>query len=213
MREALLKALRAAKQDAGKRKFKQSVELILSFKGIDPKKPQQRISGEVTLPHGCGEQKKICAFAEKELAVRAREAGADAVLGMEEATRLASNKKEAKKLAEEFDFFLVQADMMTSIAKLFGKFLGPRGKVPRPLPPAGLPELFAKLRKTVAFRMKDQPMLSVKIGKEDMTEEQLAENAEAVLKSIEPKLAKGLSQLKSAYVKLSMGRPQRVELA
>jgi large subunit ribosomal protein L1 len=212
MREAILKALRSAKGDGGKRKFKQSVELILSFKGIDPKKPQQRISGEVLLPQGCGEPRRICVFAEKELALRAREAGADAVLGMEEATRLASNKKEAKKLAEGFDFFLVQADMMTSIAKLLGKFLGPRGKVPRPLPPTGLPELFAKLRKTVTFRMKDQPTLSVKIGKEDMTEEQLAENAEAVLKSMEPKLPKGLSQVKRAYVKLSMGKPQEVEL-
>jgi large subunit ribosomal protein L1 len=60
--------------------------------------------------------------------------------------------------------------------------------------------------------MKDQPTLSVKIGKEDMTEEQLAENAEAVLKSMEPKLPKGLSQVKRAYVKLSMGKPQEVEL-
>lgn len=212
MREAILKALQSALQEAGKRNFKQAVEFVLSFKGIDPKKPQERISGEALLPHGCGTPKKICVFAEKELAIRAKEAGADAVLGLDELNRLVSNKKEAKRLAEEFDFFLAQPDMMPSVAKLLGKFLGPRGKVPRPLPPSGLPELFQKLRKTVTFRMKDQPMLSVKIGEEDMSIEQLTDNAEAVLKSIEPKLAKGLSQLKSAYVKLTMGKPTRVEL-
>jgi len=211
MREELLNALQLALQDAGKRNFKQSVELILSFTGIDPRKPQERISGEAVLPHGCGELKKVCVFAEKELAVRAKEAGADAVLGLDEATKIASNKKEAKKLAESFDFFLVQPDMMSSVAKLLGKFLGPRGKVPRPLPPSGLAELIQKLRKTVTFRMKDQPMLAVKIGEEDMPKEQLVDNAEAVLKSIEPKLPRGLSQIKSAYVKLTMGKSVRVE--
>jgi large subunit ribosomal protein L1 len=211
MREELTQAIHSALQDAGKRNFKQSVELILSFRGIDPKKPQERITGEALLPHGCGEPKKVCVFAEKEQAVRAREAGADIVLGLDEVTKIASNKKEAKKLAEEFDFFLAQADILPSVAKLLGKFLGPRGKVPRPLPTSGLAEFLQKLRKTVTFRMKDQPMLSVKIGEEDMPEEQLAENAEAVLKSIEPKLSKGLSQIKSAYVKLTMGKPVKVE--
>jgi len=212
MREEILNALNSALQDAGKRNFKQSVELILSFKGIDPKKPQERISGEAILPHGCGEPKKICVFAEKEHAVRAREAGADAVLGLDEVTKIASNKKEAKKLAEEFDFFLAQTDMISSVARLLGKFLGPRGKVPKPLPTSGLPEFLQKLRKTVTFRMKDQPMLAVKIGEESMSKEQLADNAEAVLKSIEPRLPKGLSQLKSMYVKLTMGKAVEVKL-
>jgi len=211
LRESILEALRAAK--AGKsRNFKQSVELIISFKGIDPKKPGQRISGEVLLPHGCGEPKKVCVFAEKELAVRAREAGADAVLGLDDLNRVASNKREAKKLVEGYDFFLAQADMITTVAKLLGKFLGPRGKTPKPLSISGVRETLEKLRRTSYFRMKDQPMVALKIGTEEMTDEQLADNAEAVIKSVEPKLPKGLSQIKSMYVKLTMGRPVKVSL-
>lgn len=212
MREALLEAIRSAKQDANKRKFRQSVELQLSFKGIDPRKPQERITGEVVLPHD-DRERKICVIAEKEAAVRAKEAGADLVLSLEEVEKISSNKKEAKKLVNGYDFFLAQPDLLTSVAKMLGKYLGPQGKIPKPLPQADLRSFFERLRKTVTVRMRSQPVLALRIGSESMSDEQLADNAEKVLQMILSKLPKERHNLKSVYVKLSMGKAYKVNLA
>ncbi len=212
MRERLLEAIRKAKENGGKRRFEQTVELQISFRGINPRRPQERITGEVVLPHGCGKHRRICVFAEREVAKKAKEAGADLVLGREEIQKIGSNRKEGKKLAEMYDYFLAEPQLMAHVGRLLGRFLGPRGKVPRPITSPDLHALFDKIRRTVYFRMKDQPILSMRVGSESMSDEELADNIEAVLRFLETKLPRGLSQIKSMHIKLTMGKPQAVKL-
>ena len=211
--ENLLKAIKLMRENSPQLKFKQSVDLSINLMDIDPKKPEGRIEEDVVLPHGVGKLRKVGVFAEGELARRARDAGADLVLGRSDIETLKQEQKRAKKVADECDFFIAQADLMVSIGKALGPVLGPRGKMPKPIPPkADLEPLIERFRKTVRTRVKDQPTLHAPIGVESMSDEQLEANARALLEAIEHKLEKGLGQVHSVHMKTTMGKPVRVEV-
>lgn len=211
--ENILKAIKQMREVTQKRKFGQSVDIIVVFEGIDPKKPEGRFSEDVMVPHHVGEPKKILVFADGELARRAREAGADLVLGRDDIEALARDRKKVKKLASEYDFFVAQADYMVLIGKSLGAVLGPRGKMPKPVPAVADPKpIIDRLRKTVRLVTKDQLAVQVKIGQESMSDEHLAENARAVLDAVEHKLGESGGEIKEILVKTTMGKPVKVEV-
>lgn len=211
--EKLLAALKLMRESSKKRKFVQSVDLAITLRDIDPKKPAGRIKEEVILPHGAGKPRRVGVFAEGELARQARDAGADPILGRADIEALRRDRKKARKVAESCDSFLAQADLMVLIAKALGPVLGPRGKMPKPIPPTANPKPFIeRLKKTVQLRTKEQPDLHVQIGSENMSDEQLAANAQAVFGTIEHRLERGLDQVRSVYVKMTMGKPAKVEV-
>jgi large subunit ribosomal protein L1 len=210
-KEKILEAVKKAKERAGKRNFAQSVDLVVNFKNLDLSKPGNRITAEVPLPHGTGKPQKVAMFAEGELARKAQEAEVDLVLGRKEIEELAKDRKRAKEMADEYTSFLAQADLMPFIGKQLGPVLGPRGKMPRPLPPTADPKsLFGHYRGTARINVRDQLVVHLLVGKEEMSEEQLADNVVAVLKMLESKLPKGLRQVRSAHVKTTMGKPAKV---
>jgi large subunit ribosomal protein L1 len=208
----ILEAVKKAKEVGGKRKFAQNIDLTVNLKEIDLTKPESRINLEVVLPHGTGKPKKVAVFAIGELARGAREAGADLVLGREDIEALGKNRKRAKRIVEEHHFFIAQADFMPLIGKSLGPVLGPRGKMPKPVPPtANLKPLVERCRRTVRVRAREQPTIHVPIGVENMADEQLAENISAVLDAVEGKLEKGKRQIKSVQIKTTMGKPVKIE--
>ncbi len=210
--ENLLKAIKAMKESSPQRKFAQGVDLSINLRDIDPKKPEGRIDLDVVLPHEVGKPYKVGVFGEGEFGRRARDAGADLVLGREDIKTLQQERKRAKKLAGEFHFFLAQSDFMVMIGKALGPVLGPRGKMPKPIPPTANPKpLIEHLKKTLKVRTKDQPTLHAHIGVENMSDEELAANARAVLDAIEHRL-EGYSKVRSIHIKTTMGKPVRVEV-
>lgn len=210
--ENLLKAIKEMRGSSPPRKFAQGVDLSINLRDIDPKKPEGRIDLDITLPHEVGKPYKVCIFGEGELARRARDAGADLVLGRADIETLQQERKRAKKLSDEFHFFLAQADFMVRIGKALGPVLGPRGKMPKPITPtADLKPLIEHLKKTLKVRTKDQPTLHAHIGVENMSDEELATNARAVLDAIEHRL-EGLSKVRSIHLKTTMGKPVKVEV-
>ena len=211
--ENLLKAIRAMRENNPKRRFTQSVDLAISLKNIDPSKPEGRIEEHVVLPHGVGEPCKVGVFAEGELGRRARDGGADFVFGRADIETFGRERKRAKKVAGECGFFLAQADLMVFIGKALGPVLGPRGKMPRPIPPTADPKpLIERLKKTVRMRTKDQLALQAQIGSESMDDEKLAENARALLEAVEHRLERGLDQVRAVRIKTTMGKPVKVEV-
>jgi len=212
--KTIIEALKEAKEKAGKRNFTQSVELIVTLQDIDMKSPEGRLQENVELPHlPSGKPNKICVIATGELALRAKRANADLVIDKGELEALAGKKKEIRNIANEYDFFLAEAPLMPLVGKVLGAALGPRGKMPIPVPPnADVESLLNKYRKTVAIKMRNQPVIQCRVGTENMKEEELAENIQAVLKVIEVKMKRGIKNIKSIHIKTTMGAPVKIKL-
>jgi len=153
---------------------------------------------------------KVALFAGDELAYKAKDV-ADLVIPGEEIPDLGEDKKRAKQLANEYDFFLAETTYMPLVGKHLGVVLGPRGKMPKPIPPSADPRpLIENLRKMVRARSKDRPTFHVPVGVRDMPPEEIAQNIEAVLSRIISKLERGEMNIRSAYVKTTMGPAVRI---
>ncbi len=192
------------------RKFKQTIDVSINLKDIDLNLPKNRIEEELILPNGRGKDAKVALFAGGELAVKARDV-ADLIIKPEEIEELSKDKKKMKKIADEYDFFVAEAPLMPTIGKTLGVVLGPRGKMPRPVPPtADIKGLVNSLRKTVRFRSKSRKTFHAVAGSEDMEPEKIAENVDAIIKRLEEKLERGKHNIKSVYIKTTMGPAERV---
>lgn len=210
-REEILKTVSEVRKKATDRNFVQSFDLAVGLKDINLNNPENRINTKVELPHGIGRSQKVAVLADGELAERARAAEADRVVGRDEIKKLGDNKSEAKKFAEEFDSFIAKADMMPFIGKQLGPVLGPRGKMPQPIPPNANPsDLIKRSRLMVRVRVRTEPAVHLIVGKEEMSDEQIADNVKAVLDTIESNLPKGNKQINSVYLKTTMGKPVRL---
>ena len=210
MEQNQIAALKKAIEDSQERKFTESVELAINLKDIDLKVPKNRIEEEIQLPNGRGKDIRIAVFGSGELAVKAK-AVADTVIQPEQIDEYADEKRKARKLANQHNFFIAEAPLMPTIGKKLGIFLGPRGKMPKPVPPGADPTaLINGLRKTVKIRTKENKTFHTLVGTKDMTVEQLAENIDAVLTRVKSKLERGDMNIASVYVKTTMGPAVRL---
>ena len=211
MKQEILEAVKKAKEESKPRNFTQSVDVVITIKDLDVKKPENRIDEEVLLPNGRGKDVKIAFIADGELALQAKNAGANMVINKGELEEMGKDRKGAKKIANRHDFFVAQADMMPLVGRFLGPVLGPRKKMPKPVPATIKPDpIMERLKSTVKVRIKDQPVIQALVGTQDMDNELIADNIEAVLAVLDQKLEKGRSQIKSMYVKTTMGPVARV---
>jgi large subunit ribosomal protein L1 len=208
----LLDAVKEAKEKSGQKKFNQTVDLILDIKEIDMKAPEGKIQEIVELPHATAKPNKICVIASGETALKARRANADNVIERADLEGLAGKKKDLRKIASTYDVFISEAPMMQLVGRTLGPVLGPRGKMPIPIPPnADLAALMEKHRKTVVVRMRGQPIIQTTIGTQNQSDEELVENIQAVLRVLEGKLKRGLKNIEMVFIKTSMGTPVKIK--
>lgn len=92
-KENIQKSLEELRKNKKKRNFKESLELIIKLKDLDLKKPENRINQTIILPHDIGKSVKVCVIATGQLALKSKEANADLVLGKDQLTDLANDKK------------------------------------------------------------------------------------------------------------------------
>jgi len=195
-----------------KRKFKQTYDFIMNLKQLDLKKPEEQVELWVKLPFDKGKPTKIGALVGPELQDQAK-ANCDIVVMHDKFPTYAANKKEIKKIARQYDYFIAQANIMPDVAKTFGRVFGPRGKMPNPkagcvvAPNANLKTLTETLRKTIKVSARLQPSVKVMVGKEDQADEQIAENMLAVYTSVLQKLPQEAFNIKTIMLKLSMSQP------
>ena len=203
-------AVQKALEGAKKRNFVETVELAINLKDVDLSVPKNRITEDIILPNGRGKAVRICVIGGGELALKAKDV-ADLVITPEELQALADDKKQAKKIANTTNYFIAEAPLMAVVGKRLGTVLGPRGKMPKPIPPGADPTgMIESLRKTVSVRTKDRITFHAPVGTADMPVEQIAENIDALLKRIELKLEKGRMNIESSYVKTTMGPSERL---
>ena len=212
-KKSVLEAVKKAKNKSEKRNFVQSIDLMINLRDIDLKKPESRIQELVELPYPVGKGKKICVIASGEMALKARKAAADLVLERSELEALSGDKKRQKQIAESYDFFIAEAPMMPVVGRVFGATLGPKGKMPTPLPPTSdIASQIEKHRKIVLVRLRGQPVLQSSVGTENMPDDQIAENVQAILRRIEGKLKRGAKNIRSVYLKATMGQPIKIRM-
>jgi large subunit ribosomal protein L1 len=205
-----LAAVKKALESSPKRKFTETVDLAINLKDVDLSVPKNRIQEDVILPHGRGKALKVCVIGGAELAAKAKGV-ADMVITPDELGKIADDKKQAKKVASQMDYFIAEAPLMPQIGKRLGIVLAPRGKMPKPIPPGADPKpMIDNLRRTVSVRSKDRRTFQTSVGTIDMPAEQIADNIDAVFKRVFSKLEKGRMNIDSAYVKTTMGPSERL---
>ena len=213
-KEELQSAIHKAKTGSHKKNFKQTVDLIINLRGLDLKKPDHQVDSFITLPHSKGKKVKVCALVGPEMMEQAKTT-CDSAISLDDFEKF-KDKKQVKKLASGYDYFIAQANIMAKIATVFGRVLGPRGKMPNPksgcvVPPnANLKPLYEKLQKTVRINSKTAPLIQCAIGSEEMKEADIVENGMTVYKSLLQALPNERHNVKDIYIKLTMGTPVKI---
>jgi large subunit ribosomal protein L1 len=204
--EKILNAIKELREKSTKRNFSQTFDLIVSLKEIDLKKPENKFSEDIVLPHGRGQEAEVVVFSDslKDLDCK--------VLTSEDLNKVAKNKRSAKKLSGTTNFFLSEAKMMPLIGKILGAYLGPRDRMPKLIAGENIKSMVKNYKNTVRIRVKDTPVIQCLVGKQDMKDEEIAENVEAVIKSLELRLPKGKRNIRRLLLKFTMGEPVKIEV-
>jgi len=190
-----------------KRKFSQTVDLIINLQKYDYKKNPLNLF--VSIPNKIKE-KKICAFLET------KNKNIETIT--KEEFKKYSDKKELKKLVKNFDFFVSQASLMANVATTFGRVLGPVGKMPSPqlgillnADDKSVNEVKEKINKSIRIRAKEASIKTA-IGKEDMKDEEIIENILTVYNTLLKLLPREKDNIKNIEIKLTMTKPKKIYL-
>ena len=212
MEDKISEAIKNAVEGAPERKFVESLDIAFTIKDIDLKNPNNRIQEEIRLPAGRGKAIKVAMFAASDAAQKARAAGIH-VIDPSEIEELGKNKGNAKKLANSFDFFLSEVPHMGLIGRYLGVVLGPRGKMPRPVPPVVDPSVIANgLQSTTVIKSRDKITFQASFGTCSQSHEELVKNAMEVYNRVISKLERGIGNIRSLYIKTTMGPSNRIEV-
>jgi len=205
MNEKILAKVKELKEKSKKRNFSQTFDLIVSLKEFDIKKPENKFTEDVILPHGRGKDASVTIFSDsiKDPEIK--------IYTNEMIQSLAKNKRAAKHLVRQTDFFLAETKLMPLVGKVLGAFVGPKGKMPK-LITGDVKNLVKNYKKSVRIKVKDAPVIQCLAGKEDMKDEQIVENVEAILKFLETRLPKGKNNIGKIELKLTMGNPTKLEV-
>ena len=210
MKNNIQTAIEEALNSAPERKFTESVEISFNLKDIDLKNPANRIQEEIRLPNGRGKPVKIAMFASGEMATKARAAGID-IIDPSTIEDLGGNRQQARKLANSIDFFLAEIPHMGTVGRFLGVVLGPRGKMPRPVPPALDPGMIAAtLKDTAVVRSRDRMTFHSPVGSREQSLDELTDNAFAIWRRVTGKLERGAGNIRSCSVQTSMGPAVKV---
>ncbi|MFH0712129.1 MAG: hypothetical protein V1889_03370 [archaeon] len=187
-----------------KRKFVQTLDLIVNLKNFDVRK--EALNSFVSVPHG-GE-KKLAGFLTK------RSKLIDSITEMD--FEKFKDLKDIKKLARRYDAFIAVASMMGKIATKFGRVLGPVGKMPSPqagiIPKeedAMIKVMIERMNKSIRVRNKEMA-IKLGVGKESMSDDELAENVDAAIQGLEKLLPRGKDNIREVLIKWTMSKPVKI---
>jgi large subunit ribosomal protein L1 len=206
LEKQLANALAELRKDK-QRKFDQSVDLIINLKRFDVKRTSLNVF--VQVPNKI-KDKKICAFMES--------ANKNVETITEDQFKKFSDKKEINRLIKQYDFFIAQAKLMPKIASVFGRALGPAGKMPSPqlgilmnTDEKTISELKGKINNSVKIRAKE-PSIKISVGKQSMKDEQVIENIVTVYNALLKNLPREKENIKNLEIKFTMTKPQKITI-
>lgn len=215
-KQDIIRAVQAVKSSGPKRNFSQAIDLVINLQNLDMKKQESNVDTFIALHYDKGKKVKVCAIVGPELKDAAKLA-CDGVIVVEDFHKYKDNKKAIKKLSNEYDYFVAQANIMTQIATVFGRVFGPRGKMPNPkagcvVPPnANLKIVYDRLQKLMRVQTKNAPSIKCSVGSEKMDDAHIVDNIDTVYKGILNVLSNAENSIRNISLKLTMGKPILVE--
>ncbi|MBI2597612.1 MAG: hypothetical protein HYW50_00265 [Candidatus Diapherotrites archaeon] len=213
----VLNALSLMREISKKRNFLQSVDFNISFTGIDFKKPENRVDVDVILPNSTGKQgsAKVVVFArDKEFAEQLK--GKAKVVLEEE---IASIKpKDMEQYLANYDLFLAEGPSILTVAKYCGQQLAPKGKMPKPINAdlKAFELVVSKASTSIKVsnsRGKFMPVVHVMVGREGDENEKISQNILTVYNAVLSSLGGKSQNIKSAFVKLTMGPSVKIGIS
>lgn len=184
-------------------KFDETIETHIRL-GVDGRHADQQVRGAVVLPHGTGKTVRVLVFAKGDKVAEAEAAGADYVGGDELIPRIQNEGW------FEFDVVVATPDMMGVVGRL-GRVLGPKGLMPNPKAGTVTMDVTKAVKDIKAgkieYRLDKTNIIHCPVGKASFTEEQLADNFQALMGAIvkaKPASAKG-QYLRSVTLTSTMG--------
>jgi large subunit ribosomal protein L10Ae len=207
--QQLMESIQTMLKDRKERKFKESIDLQVNLKNYDVQK-DKRFSGSMKLPNVCRPRMTVCLICDLRDEEIAKKAGV-ATQNQDELKKLNKNKKLVKKMCSQYDAFLCSESIIKNVPRLVGPHMNRAGKFPTVI---GLNENIAdkinELQSTVKFQLKKVLCLGTCVGHVDMNEDQVRQNTVMALNFLVSLLKKNWQNLKSVYIKTTMGKPQRV---
>ena len=184
-------------------KFDETIEAHIRT-GCDGRHADQQIRGAVVLPNGTGKQVRVLVFARGAKADEALAAGAEFV-GAEELIPRIQNEGWF-----DYDVVVATPDMMGVVGRL-GRVLGPKGLMPNPKAGTVTMDVTKAVQEIKAgkieYRLDKTNIIHVPVGKASFTEQQLAENFQALIDALnkaKPAAVKG-QFMKSVTLASTMG--------
>ena len=212
MKENIQNAIQQALDESPERNFVEPLEIAFTLRDVDLKNPANRIQEEVRLPSGRGKPVRIAMFAGGEMSTKAKAAGIE-VIDPSQIEDIGGNRQQARKMANRYDFFLSEIPHMGTVGRFLGVVLGPRGKMPRPVPPNVDPGMIAAgLKDTAIVRSRDKITFHTAMGSREQGIGDLTANGMAIWTRVVGKLERGAGNIRSCYVKTSMGPSIKVEV-
>ncbi|MEX2684000.1 MAG: hypothetical protein Q6373_020685 [Candidatus Sigynarchaeota archaeon] len=213
-----LKEAIAKSEAKKKRKFVETIDVIVNLKNVNLKDPNKRFNNEVELPNTVDEKTSVCFLVEGDQLVQASNLKVDA-LGKDAMDAMGKAEKAVKrKFVNKYEYFVANTETMKLVAKNLGKLFGTHGKMPRPQPQGygvinpgdSIAPTIERYKRVVRIKLQKFPLIQYKIGNKAMDVKKLAQNLKASLDWIEQKLEKGKANIKSIYVKTTMGEAIRL---
>jgi large subunit ribosomal protein L1 len=202
-------SVKEAIENSEDRNFQESIDLIINFRDLDLSDPNNRFNEDFKLPYQADEDIKVAVIGES---IINNAENADRTINKDELEDFFDEPSKAKDLAEEFSFLIAEAPLMPKIGQQLGQVFGPRNMMPDPMPPGSDPtDKIEDLRNTVTLRLREEPLMQIKVGNEAQNQDEVSSNAEAIYSFVEDQMPQGQNNIKSVLIKTTMGSPVEVD--
>ncbi|KAH8555742.1 60S ribosomal protein L1-B [Umbelopsis sp. PMI_123] len=198
-----------AQSEEKKRNFVETIELQVGLKNYDPQR-DKRFSGTIKLPNVPRPKMTVCVLGDAFHCDQAKAAGME-FQSVEDLKKLNKNKKLIKKLAKKYDAFVASEALIKQIPRLLGPGLHKVGKFPTPV--THNDDLTVKadeIRATIKFQLKKVLCLGIAVANCSQTEDEIIANIMLAINFLVSLLKKNWQNVKSLYIKSSMGKPERL---
>lgn len=191
------------------RKFRQTIELQIGLKNYDPQK-DKRFAGTVKLPYCPRPNLKLCILGDAKHCDQAAGVGIEK-RSVDDLKKLNKDKKLVKNLAKKYNAFLASDSVLKQIPRLLGPGLNKAGKFPTLVGHhENLADKCTEIRSTIKYQLKKVLCMGVAVGNVSQDEQELYVNIQMAINYLVSLLKKNWQNVKTLYIKSTMGKPVRI---